>query len=81
MTTIFTDEGRSFAATIVMAAPGIVSQIKTLEKDGYNAVQIAGLPEAKDSRVNKAQLGHAHATVWIRSTPRSCQRHQKPTPR
>ena len=61
MTTVYTDEGRSFAATVVLAAPGIVSQIKTKETDGYNAVQIASMPEAKASRVNKAQLGHAHA--------------------
>ena len=61
MTTIYTDEGRSFAATIVLAAPGIISQIKTKETDGYNAVQIAVIAEAKENRVNKAQRGHAQA--------------------
>lgn len=61
MTTIYTEEGRSFAATIVIAAPGIISQIKTKETDGYNAVQIAAIEETKEGRVNKAQLGHAHA--------------------
>lgn len=61
MTTIYTEEGRSFAATIVLAAPAIISQIKTKETDGYNAVQLAAVEETKEKRVNKAQLGHAHA--------------------
>ncbi len=58
MTTIFTDEGQAFAATIISATPSVVTQIKTTEKDGYNAVQI-GQGETKDARVAKAQLGHA----------------------
>ena len=58
MTTIFTDDGRAFAATIVNAAPATVVQIKTPEKDGYNAVQVGAI-EKKESRVNKAQVGHA----------------------
>ena len=61
MTTIYTDDGRAFAATIVSATPGIVSQIKTAEKEGYNAVQIAGISK-KESRVNKAQVGHTKMT-------------------
>ncbi len=60
MTTIFTDDGRSYAATVVIAGPALITQIKTVEKDGYSAVQV-GTGEAKISRVNKAQLGHAHA--------------------
>lgn len=58
MVTVFTDEGRAFAATVVKAAPVTVTQIKTKEKEGYNAVQV-GAFETKDKRVNKAQLGHA----------------------
>jgi len=58
MTTIFTEDGRSYAATVVVAAPITVTQIKTIEKDGYNAVQV-GAGEIKESHVNKAQLGHA----------------------
>ena len=52
------DEGRARAATIITATPSIVTQIKTLEKEGYSAVQI-GYGDAKESRVNKAQLAHA----------------------
>lgn len=58
MTTVYTENGQAFAATIVSATPSVVTQIKTAEKDGYNAVQI-GYGETKDSRVAKAQLGHA----------------------
>ncbi len=58
MLTVFTEEGRAFAATIVNAAPNTVTQIKTTEKDGYTAVQV-GAVETKPARVGKAQLGHA----------------------
>jgi large subunit ribosomal protein L3 len=58
MTTVFTEDGQAYAATIISATPSVVTQIKTAEKDGYNAVQI-GYGETKDSRVAKAQLGHA----------------------
>lgn len=58
MTTVYSEDGRAYAATIIMAGPATVTQVKTVEKDGYNAVQI-GFGETKDSRVNKPQLGHA----------------------
>ena len=58
MTTIFTDDGRAFAATIIHAAPATVTQLKTQEKEGYNAVQIGAI-EKKESRVRKPQVGHA----------------------
>lgn len=58
MTTVFTQDGRSFAATVINAAPSIVTQIKTAEKEGYSAVQI-GFGEAKPERINKPQIGHA----------------------
>ena len=57
MTTVFTEDGRSYAATVVNSGPSVVTQVKTVEKDGYNAVQV-GTGETKESRVNKAQLGH-----------------------
>lgn len=58
MTTVFTEEGRAFAATVVNAAPNVVTQIKTAEKDGYAAVQLGAI-EAKDGRIAKPQVGHA----------------------
>src|SRR3989338_3237323 len=58
MTTVYTEEGRAFAATIVVAAPNTVTQIKSTEKEGYTAVQV-GAGDTKEGRVNKAQFGHA----------------------
>ncbi len=58
MLTVFTDEGRAFAATIINAAPNTVTQLKTVEKDGYAAVQVGAL-EKKETRVRKPQVGHA----------------------
>src|SRR3989344_968195 len=57
MTTVFTEEGRAHAATVIVAAPNTVTQVKTLEKDGYVALQV-GAVDTKPARVNKAQLGH-----------------------
>ena len=58
MVTVFGEDGVARAATIIVATPSTVTQIKTTEKEGYNAVQI-GAMETKESRVNKAQFGHA----------------------
>ncbi|MES2007258.1 MAG: 50S ribosomal protein L3, partial [Patescibacteria group bacterium] len=58
MTTVYNEDGQAFAATILSAAPSVITQIKTTEKDGYNAVQI-GYGETKEVRVAKAQFGHA----------------------
>jgi large subunit ribosomal protein L3 len=63
MTTVFTEDGRSYAATIITATPGAVTQIKTTEKEGYNAVQIGGLATV-EKRVNKPQLGHAKGKAF-----------------
>jgi large subunit ribosomal protein L3 len=77
MLTVFTDDGRAFAATVVVAAPNTVTQVKTAEKDGYNAVQV-GAGETKDKYINKAQLGHAHAAQsGVEKDQRKALRHFK----
>jgi len=58
MTTVFTEDGRSFAGTVIIATPNVVTQIKTFEKEGYNAVQVGGVAK-KEARMSKPQLGHA----------------------
>src|SRR5262249_21329309 len=58
MTTVFTDEGRAYAATVISVQANVVTQIKTSEKEGYSAVQIGAI-EGKEKNVNKAQIGHA----------------------
>lgn len=57
MTQIFDDEARSIPVTVVKAGPVHVVQVKTIEQDGYNAIQIA-YGEAKPGKVNKPSAGH-----------------------
>ena len=56
MTRIFTPEGASIPVTVIECTPNRVTQVKTLETDGYRAVQVA-VGEQKASRVNKALTG------------------------
>ena len=57
MTRIFGDDGASVAVTVIQAGPCPVTQVKTEDKDGYNALQIA-FSEAKEKHVSKAMQGH-----------------------
>jgi large subunit ribosomal protein L3 len=57
MTRLFDEKGASFSATVIEAGPCTVVQLKTLEKDGYNAVQL-GYLEKKEKRTTKPLLGH-----------------------
>jgi large subunit ribosomal protein L3 len=57
MTQIFTEKGVLIPVTVLEAGPCVVIQKKTLEKDGYNAVQV-GFKEVKAKRVNKPVQGH-----------------------
>ena len=57
MTQIFTEVGAVVPVTVVEAGPVVVTQIKTVEKDGYNAVQM-GFGAIKDKKVNKPSKGH-----------------------
>ncbi len=57
MTQLFQPDGTVFPATVLKAGPCVVAQVKTVETDGYQAVQL-GLVEAKPSKENKASTGH-----------------------
>ena len=57
MTLIFTEAGSVVPVTVVEAGPVTVTQLKTVETDGYDAVQI-GFEDAKPQRVNKPMTGH-----------------------
>ncbi len=57
MTQIFDQKGNVIPVTLIEAGPCVVSQKKTVENDGYNAVQLA-FEDVKKKNVNKAQLGH-----------------------
>ena len=60
MTQIFTEEGIVVPVTVVEAGPNVVTQVKTVEKDGYNAIQ-EGFEDAKEKSLNKPQKGHLAA--------------------
>lgn len=57
MTQIFTEDGVVIPVTVIEAGPEVVTQVKTVETDGYNAVQVA-YGETKAHRVNKPMTGH-----------------------
>lgn len=57
MTQFFTEEGIVVPATIISVPTATVTDIRTLEKDGYEALQIAS-GEKKEKNINKAQRGH-----------------------
>jgi len=57
MTSVFSADGKNLPCTVIEAGPCVVTQIKTIEKDGYEAVQF-GFQEKKDKHTNKPQAGH-----------------------
>ena len=57
MTSIFSAEGKSIPCTVIEAGPCVVTQVKTVEKDGYSALQL-GYLDKKEKRSNQAQIGH-----------------------
>ena len=57
MTRIFTEAGVSIPVTVVEVTANRISQIKTQDTDGYQAIQVT-TGERRDSRVNAAQKGH-----------------------
>lgn len=60
MVRFFLDEGESIPATIIKAGPCVVIQKKTIENDGYEAIQV-GFEDQKENRVNKPLKGHFKA--------------------
>jgi large subunit ribosomal protein L3 len=57
MTQLFAVDGTVQPATVLKAGPCVVAQVKTVDRDGYEAVQL-GLVDARPSRENKATEGH-----------------------
>jgi len=57
MTQIFDETGKVIPVTVIEAEPNVIAQIKTVESDGYNAIQL-GYEDAKESKVNKPVKGH-----------------------
>ncbi|NEW82951.1 MAG: 50S ribosomal protein L3 [Mariniphaga sp.] len=57
MTSVFSVEGKNIPCTVIEAGPCIVSQVRTIEKDGYVAVQL-GFQEKKEKHATKPEIGH-----------------------
>jgi large subunit ribosomal protein L3 len=57
MTQVWSDDDRLIPVTVIEAGPCVVSQVRTIERDGYEAVQLA-FGDVKESRVNKPETGH-----------------------
>lgn len=58
MTQVFTKDGKLVPVTVVSVEPNVVTQVKTVETDGYNAVQLATV-DKKVKNASKASIGHA----------------------
>ena len=57
MTSIYGASGKNIPCTVLEVGPCVVTQVRTLEKDGYKAVQL-GFGERSDKNISKAMLGH-----------------------
>jgi large subunit ribosomal protein L3 len=57
MTSLYDNEGKNLACTIIQAGPCIVTQVKNEEKDGYSSVQL-GFLDKKENKFNQAETGH-----------------------
>ena len=57
MTQIFDESGKVIPVTVIEAGPCVVTQKKTTEKDGYNAIQL-GFEDVKESKLSKPEAGH-----------------------
>lgn len=61
MGSVYDEDGKNIPVTVLKVEPAVVSQVKTMEKDGYEAVQIASVPK-KATRTSGAQAGHLKGT-------------------
>ncbi|WP_029903243.1 50S ribosomal protein L3 [Prevotella sp. 10(H)] len=57
MTSVFSAEGKNIPCTVIEVGPCVVTQVKTVDKDGYEAVQL-GFVEKKDKHTSKPLAGH-----------------------
>ncbi len=57
MTSVFSAEGNNIPCTVLEVGPCVVTQVKTIENDGYEAVQVA-YDDKKEKNTNKPQMGH-----------------------
>ena len=66
MTQVFTKKGKLIPVTVIEVEPNVVTQIKTVEKDGYDAIQL-GTDTIREKLSNKPSMGH---TKKANTTPK-----------
>ena len=66
MTEVFTKEGKVVPVTVIEVEPNVVTQVKSVETDGYNAIQL-GVCDKKEKNATKASIGH---TKKANTTPK-----------
>ena len=66
MTQVFTNQGKLIPVTVVSVEPNVVTQIKTKENDGYEAIQL-GFDTKREKLATKASIGH---TNKAKTTPK-----------
>ncbi len=66
MTQVFSKDGKLVPVTVIEVEPNVITQIKTVENDGYNAIQLATV-SVKEKHSNKASMGH---TKKANTTPK-----------
>ncbi|MDX9930509.1 MAG: 50S ribosomal protein L3 [Bacteroidales bacterium] len=57
MTSVFDEDGKNIPVTVIEAGPCVVTQVKTVDKDGYSALQL-GFDDKREKRSTKAEMGH-----------------------
>jgi large subunit ribosomal protein L3 len=57
MTRVFDEDGGAIPVTVIEAAPNVITAIRKADRDGYDALQLAGVPVA-ERKLSKAELGH-----------------------
>ena len=57
MTSVFSADGKNVPCTVIEVGPCVVTQVKTTEKDGYDALQL-GFEEQKEKHLTKPEIGH-----------------------
>lgn len=67
MTQLFQENGDAIAVTVIKAGPSVVTQVKSEDKDGYNAIQLGLMAdEVKQSQLNSPQKGHLRGIDRVR---------------
>ena len=80
MTQVFTKEGKLIPVTVIEVEPNVVTQIKTVEKDGYEAVQLA-TDTIRESLSNKPAMGHTNKANTINVTSLNIKHSKKQSSR